>query len=493
MNTNCQWSIQLSRIAILIVVICIAAPFASGQQARDEGVFASRSTPADLAEQKRWQELTKELDERKTSPPPQPDGTTALHWAVHHEQLDVVQLLLEKGWQADRKNDYGISPLILACENGNPAIIRELINAGADPQQTIPGKVTPLMIASRSGNAESVKLLLQAGARVNHRERRGQTALIWAAAEGHDAVVDLLLRKGADVNAGIPNGMTALFFAARQGKLPVVKRLLQEKIDVNHVIKPNRTPRGPRPGTSALMLAVENAHFELAVYLIENGADPNDERSGFAPLHAVSWVRKTKVGDNPEGDPPPRGSGKLTSLQFVREIVKRGAKVNLQLTAGSGGRAKLNPKGSTPFMLAAKTADLPLMKTFMDLGADPSLNNADDTSPLMAACGVGVSAVGEEPGTEEEVLAAVRYLVELGQDVNHVDRKGETPMHGAAYHNYPRVVALLNELGARPEIWNRKNRWGATPIMIAGGARPGSFKPSPETIAALERCLATGK
>ena len=104
----------------------------------------------------------------------------------------------------------------------------------------------------------------------------------------------------------------------------------------------------------------------------------------------------------------------------------------------------------------------------------------------MATSGVGVIAVGEEPGTEPEVLGSIKYLVGLGLDVNAVDKNGETAMHGAAYHNYPKAVALLAELGADSKIWNRKDKWGATPSMIASGKRPGSFKPSPETIKALE-------
>jgi hypothetical protein len=237
------------------------------------------------------------------------------------------------------------------------------------------------------------------------------------------------------------------------------------------------------------MLAVESGHFELAMFLITGGADPNDGRSGFTPLHAITWVRKTNRGDGIDGDPPPRGSGKLHSLDFVRQIVAAGADVNARLKQGSGGRAKLNMRGATPFLLASKTADVILLNLLLQLGADPTIPNVDGCTPLMAAAGIGVTAVGEEAGTEAEVLEVIQMLVRLGADPNVVDANGETAMHGAAYRCYPRAVKLLAEVGADPQVWNHKNNYGWTPGLIAAGHRPGSFKPSPETIAAIETAM----
>jgi hypothetical protein len=110
--------------------------------------------------------------------------------------------------------------------------------------------------------------------------------------------------------------------------------------------------------------------------------------------------------------------------------------------------------------------------------------------PLLAAAGVGALGDGDAAaGTEEESLAAVRLLLELGADVNAVDDNGETALHGAAYQSRARLVPLLAERGADIKIWDRQNKFGWTPLMIAQGHRPGNFRPAQGTIAAIERVM----
>src|SRR5262249_46928361 len=159
------------------------------------------------------------------------------------------------------------------------------------------------------------------------------------------------------------------------------------------------------------------------------------------------------------------GSGNLTSLQFVRDLVNYGADVNTQLKRGSSGRGQLNQTGATPFLMAWDTADVPLMRLLAELGADPTITNADNCPPLLAAAGLGTLAPSEEAGTEEEMIEAVKFLLELGADINAVDANGETAMHGAAYNNAPKIVDLLVARGAKAEIWNRQNKYGWTPLM----------------------------
>jgi ankyrin repeat protein len=131
------------------------------------------------------------------------------------------------------------------------------------------------------------------------------------------------------------------------------------------------------------------------------------------------------------------------------------------------------------------------MRLLVELGANPSLGNADNCTPLIAACGVGIGGAeaDEVAGTEPEVLETAQLLLKLGADVNAVDATGETAMHGAAYKNLPKVVQFLADNGAKVEVWNRTNKYGWTPLRIAEGYRPGNFKPSAETIAALHRVM----
>lgn len=419
------------------------------------------------------------------------DGMTALHWAVYHDDPRTASLLLNAGADAKAANRYGVTSLCLACTNGNTEIVESLLKAGANPNTTLRGGETALMTAARTGKLGPVKALLSRGADLNAKDRKGQTALMWAAADGHADVVATLLAAGADFRTPVSSGFTPLLFAAREGRTDVVRILLKAGADVNEATQPQRVPsRGPKAGTSALLLAVENGHFELAIDLVKAGADPNDQRSGCAALHMISWVRKPNRGDSEDGDPPPIGSGKLTSLEFVKEIVAHGANVNLRQKKGVPGRGILSRVGATPLIAAASTSDVALLRTYVELGADPKLANADGSTPLLAAAGVGVGAPEEAAGSEPEALEAIQLLLKVGADVNAVDNNGETAMHGAAYRNHPKVVQLLADKGAKIDVWNRPNKSGLTPLVIAEGHRPGlNFRPSPQTVAAFHRVM----
>jgi len=454
--------------------------------------FGADSRLADAAEKSNRTEIRSLIDQHAEVNAAQVDGMTALHWAAYQDDLDMAKVLADANANVKVANRYGVTPLSLACQNGNAAMVELLLERGADPNTTLRGGETALMTAARTGKAAAVAALLEHGADVNAKERRGQTALMWAAADGHTEVVERLIKAGADIHATLPDsGFTPLFFAAREGRTEVVRALLKAGVDVNEPMQPQKaTAKGPGKGTSALILAVENGHFDLAVTLLEAGADPNDQRSGFTPLHVMTWVRKPNRGED-DGAPPPTGSGRLSNLQFIKKLVEHGADVNARLKNGKGGAGLYNKMGATPFFMAAATADTTYMQLLLDLGADPSLRNVDNSTPLMVACGLGVgsAAANEVAGEEPEVIEAAELLFKLGADVNTVDANGETAMHGAAYKNLPKVVQLLADHGAQIDVWNRKNRWGWTPIRIAEGNRPGNFKPSAETVAALQRVM----
>ena len=418
----------------------------------------------------------------------QPDGMTALHWAVHHDDRDAVSRLIQAGADITLTNRYGVPPLHLAAINGDASIVEALLEAGADPNTRVRGGETVLMTAARTGRLPAVRLLLSRGADPNAQEEtQRQTALMWAAAEGHSDVVALLIEYGAKPTK-LDSGYTPFLFAVREGRLETVRTLLDLGADANETFERDVVVRrAPAVGTSALLLAVQNAHYELASLLLDAGADPNADRVGYTALHAIPSVRNPGIGDN---DPPPVGFGSVSSLDFVRKLIESGADINARMTKKVNlGVTILNKMGATPFFLAAQSADVELLRTLAELGADQTITNEDGSTPLLAAAGLGTRSPGEDAGTEEEVLAALAFLLEQGADINIVDNKEETVIHAAAYKNLPRVVEYLAAQGADPELWSRPNASGWTPLKIAEGFRFGNFKPSQVTIAAVEKVM----
>jgi ankyrin repeat protein len=437
------------------------------------------------------------LDARADVNAVQPDGTTALHWAVERDAIEIVQLLIRAGANVKATNRYGATPLWLASLNGNAAAIGVLLEAGADPSAASDEGETALMVAARTGKVDAVNLLLARGADPNVKEQwRGQTALMWAAAEGYAPVIETLVARGADVGARSNGGFTAILFAAREGRIAAVDALIKAGADMNDSLpirkRPpqNAPPPPPDPGPNVFLLAAANAHYELAAWLLDRGADPNAAPQGFTALHQVSWVRKAGIAGS--NNPAPQGSGTMDSLTFVRKLIAKGATLDTRVTKKPNmGVTTLNSIGATPFLLAARTADAPLMKLLAELGANPLLTNEDGSTPLMVAAGLGTNAPGEDPGTEPEVLDAVKVALDLGNDLNVVDKNGETAMHGAAYKHVPTVVHYLADKGARADVWNRPNSKGWTPLKIADGIQRGmNIVSSPVTATAIRQVLA---
>ena len=417
----------------------------------------------------------------------EPDGTTPLHRAVHRSDLKSAEGLIRSGADVNAVNRYGVPALSLAATNGDAAILELLLKAGANPNATQSEGETALMTAARTGVPAAVKTLLAHGADVNAKESwRGQTALMWAAAEGHADAIQLLLEAGAQINARSNAGWTPLLFAAREGRIAAAKTLLAGGADVDDALmaRPGRgrgagagggatggAARPPARGTSALVLAVGSGHFELAAALLDAGADPNAAAQGWTALHHLTWIRKPGTGSN---DPAPYGSGNMDSLTLVRKLKAHGANVNARVTRRPNvGVTALNFIGATPFFMAARGGDTELMRLLVELGADPLLPNEDGTTPLMVAAGVGTHSPGEDAGTPPEALEAVKLALELGNDVNVVDKNGNTAMHGAAFKQLPDVVRLLDAKGADVAIWNKKNVSGWTPLRVAVGVHRG--------------------
>jgi ankyrin repeat protein len=395
-----------------------------------------------------------------------PDGTTALHWAVQADRLDMVEALVVAGAKVKVTNRWGVTPLALAVTNGNSRITQALLKAGADPRSPVPETGTLLLTAARSGNPDVIKALLAAGVSANEpEETSGQTALMWAAADDHPAAVKTLLAAGADVKKQSRKKETALFFAVRTGDVALVDALLAAGADVNERT-PSDRPKLSKAGDTMLVAAIANGHFGLADFLLNKGADPNAAGTRWPPLHALVRIRNYEESQYPA---PKTAEGDLDSLELARHLLAHGADPSAKAATKTATR---NPgdmnytefKGATPFFLAAKAGDVPMMRLLLSAKADYTTPIDEHTTPLMVAAGVGC-VPGQWIEPERDIFEAVRLLAdELKADVNAVNDRHETALHGAVCRGADSVIQYLVDKGARLNV---KDVEGKTPLDVA--------------------------
>ena len=462
-------------VAALLVVLTPALP----GQARSDGSLTEALRAGDLASFRRL------LNEPGLVNRREPDGSTPLHAAVWADDAEAAGMLLRAGADANAANRYGVTPLSLAALNRSEAITALLIEAGADVNARLAENQTPLMAAARAGSPAVIARLIDAGADVNAREDvLGETALMWAALEDHAEAVTLLAKRGADVDAqsaataftrykfgdGIvarptvlaKGGWTPLLYAARQDARGAAEALAAAGANLD-ATDPD--------GTTALVMAIINAQYDLAELLLRQGADPNvADVTGMTPLYAA--VNRHRLEDT-VGRPNPRPHGRVDEPALVRALLAHGADPNARLKRPvlerlhNDGDANLG-EGATPLMRAAKDADVELMQILLSHGADPRLATAAGRTPLMFAAARLTGFRGSvNRGSESDAVKAVALCIERGAEVTAADASGQTALHLAAQQAEDSVVKLLVEKGA--PIDARDGR-GRTPLDIARGA-----------------------
>ena len=394
-----------------------------------------------------------------------PDGTTALHWAAHWDDLEIADALIRAGAQADAANPFGVTPLWLASENGSAPMIEKLLGAGADPNRALRSGETSLMAAARTGRESTVRALLAAGSAVDAKEStHGQTALMWAAAENHVDVMRLLLAHGADVNQASEGDFTPLMFVARWGNRQPAHLLLEQGAVINAVAADGSTP---------LLVAAVRGHVDLAIELLERGADPNMEQAGYTPLHWASGVWEAPITFDYElrgewaalrGVPTRDGQ-----LRIIRALIEHGADPNAQLTKPPPrNSSSLFPGqelvGATSFFLAAVAADAEVMRLLLAAGADPTIPTKDENEPLVAAAGGFLRIDYETSIPEAQVLDAIQGLVKMGSDITATNARGMTALHAAAMAGLDTVVEYLVHQGAS---LTAETNDGQTPLEMA--------------------------
>ena len=270
-------------------------------------------------------------------------------------------------------------------------------------------------------------------------------------------------------------GLSPFLFAVRAGHAGAALALLESGVDVNDTLS---------DGTSALNVAIVNGHYNLARLLLDKGANPNAAAQGWTALHQLVLTRRPSLF-RPYPFPVPHGT--ISDLALMTALIEHGANVNAVTTKAprDGIRSVGKKIGATPFFFAAKGADLEAMRLLVSRGADPLKPTDEHTTPLMAAAGVGIWRIGESPGSNEEALEAVKYLVSLGGDVKTIDLNGETAVHGAAHRGAPELIEYLFERGANLDL---TNKMGWTPLTIAGGVYyPNLYEHYPEADAMLKK------
>ena len=386
-----------------------------------------------------------------------PEGVNALMYAAAGGHIEVVEYLIQNGADINKLHAHGGSALMEACTSGNIAVVEVLVKNGADVTVTDKDGVTTLMSAAAQGHIETTKLLLESKATdVNSIASSGGTALMFAAAGGHTEVCKLLLDAGANVNMAVvateeykeqmaaalqaqeeegnndgnnqiekpKDGVTALHIASLRGYLETVELLVNEgKADVLAV---------DEESFSALKNAVQGNHGEVATFLIENGANPNDvyvddegrehnllmdalivENEKFAQL-LISHKANVDYIDQ---------HGVTTLIQAAHKGLKEVVIALLELNNGNDGRQ-----------------------------IDVEASTEENVTALIAAAAEG----------HTEIVTA---LLAIGKaNVNAVDKDGTDALMGAAVRGHKDVVEILLANGANV---NAQNNDGHTALMFA--------------------------
>ena len=451
------------------------------------------------------------------------DGTPALHWVVLVDDIETAKLLLAAGADPKLANRLGVTPLGIASTNGNADMIRILIKAGADANAPDSVGEPPLWAAVRSGSLDAVKALADANASLAFKDSAQQTTLMLAIREDRPNIVKYLVEKGLDVNAKtrtgqtpawvlpnsvpgfghgvgivrgglpergsrylIPGGLSPLLYAARDGRTESAKILVAAGADLKET-DPN--------GITPLLMSITNNHMETAQFLIDKGSD----------IHVVDWYGRTPLwaaieARNMDVDNSTfkNGVDREPVLEFIKILLDKGADTNTRMKEvppirrfilpTTGSLSWVDFTGQTPFVTAALSGDVTVMKLLLAHGADPKITTFGGTNALMAAAGINWVMDQTYDEGAPALLEAVKLCYDLGMNVNDTNSMGLTAIDGAANRGSDEIIKFLVEKGAKLDV---KDKEGRTPLNWAEGVflatHPAEAKPS--SIALIQKLV----
>jgi len=446
-----------------------------------------------------------------------PAGETMLMLAARNGNPDAIKALIAAGADVNlREPIRGTTALMWAVEQRHPAAVKALLDGGADyklksagaglPRNYMSGKVNTASVeaaalrqmrATAEGRTYEEQLKIEGvGGRFGGTDRnqlrigqpgqgqqaqgqgQGQQGGRGRGQRGGNAAAPAANANANAANAAVPDdnndqdfvfaglvgsgggGLTALIFAARGGDLESAKLLLDKGADVNQVTEYGWTP---------LLTATNNRHYKLAEFLIERGADVNLANKGnWTPLYLATDNRNIEGGDFPVPKPD------VDHLEFIKFLLDHGANPNARAKDNTLTRTIFTMQwffeaGATPFVRAAQSGDIELLKLLIKSGADPMLKTDFGDTALTAAAGIGwVEGVTYEHGVKQNV-ETVKYLLDLGLDPNAANNDGRTPLMGAALKGRNEVVQVLVDHGAKLDQRDKGSRDTDTVVSVNAG------------------------
>lgn len=428
----------------------------------------------------------------------------------------ILELLIKAGAPVNVRNQYGRTPLFVAVNRRNPALVERLLQAGADINvKDKLGGDTPFLssIGKRKVDQEMMRLLARRGADVTAIDDYGRSALGIAsrylgrndfATEEDLQLVDGLRKTFIEIGVLQPDG-NRFTAAASAGDLSAVGKFIESGMPLDTVDEEERT---------ALYMAVSRRHPELVAFLLKTGAN----------------VHKPAGTDSDEDKhwggidlPCPRCGEVFTAITGIRRCPKCGHEFKPQEILGQNHDAELFmtwSNGHLPVVTAARLGDSQILEMLLNAGADPN-RGLQKITPLMYACyfghldaartliahGAEVTQEGKTPDRVAEKVTAIGYaakrqhieLVKLLWDsgVPAVNKNSTLLVDAARKNDAQSIKRLLSEgadvnladplIGERPlDIASQNgNAEAATALMAAGAI----VNPSPREFPPLWQAL----